>query len=249
MNTVVRTKDLIKTYTADGIETPALRGVSLEIQAGEFTALAGPSGSGKSTLLHLIGGLLLPTSGEVWIEDQLLSELTPDQRAQLRLRRVGFVFQAYNLIPVLTARENAEFVLELQNVAPDQRRARAIDVLKDLDMDTLADRPPNKLSGGQQQRVAVARAVAAQPALVLADEPTANLDSQNSRNLMELLRKLNRQRGTTFLFASHDPEILSSVDRVIELHDGKISSDSIKNKASSTPSPRPSPTSGRGGSS
>ncbi len=222
---VVQTKDLTKIYSSNGIETPALKEVSLDVQPGEFTALAGPSGSGKSTLLHLIGGLLLPTSGEIWIEDQKINDLNPDKLAELRLNRVGFVFQAYNLIPVLTARENTEFVMELQGLPENERKKQAMDVLNTLEMNDYADRMPNKLSGGQQQRVAVARAVAAQPALVLADEPTANLDSKNSEILMGLMRKLNQDRGTTFLFATHDPQILERVDRVVELHDGEISSD------------------------
>ena len=219
---VVRTERLSKSYLADGIETPALRGVNLEIRPGEFAALAGPSGSGKSTLLHLIGGLLRPTSGQVWIEGQALGDLAPDQLARLRLRRIGFVFQAYNLIPVLTALENTEFVMELQGVPERQRRERALELLSILEIADYADRFPNKLSGGQQQRVAVARAVAAQPALVLADEPTANLDSENGQKLMDLLQRLNRERGVTFLFASHDPRLLNQVERVIELHDGMV---------------------------
>ncbi len=219
---VVRTERLSKSYVADGIETPAVRGVNLKIRAGEFAALAGPSGSGKSTLLHLIGGLLRPTSGQVWIEQQALGGLTPDQLARLRLRRIGFVFQAYNLIPVLTALENTEFVMELQGVPEGQRRDRALELLSILEIAEYADRFPNKLSGGEQQRVAVARAVAARPALVLADEPTANLDSESGQKLMDLLRRLNHERGVTFLFASHDPRLLNQVERVIELHDGVI---------------------------
>jgi len=225
---VVQTKNLTKIYSSNGIETPALKEVSFDVQPGEFTALAGPSGSGKSTLLHLIGGLLLPTSGEIWIEDQKINDFNPDQLAELRLNRLGFVFQAYNLIPVLSARENTEFVMELQGVSESERKKHAMDVLKTLEMQDYVDRMPNKLSGGQQQRVAVARAVAAQPALVLADEPTANLDSKNSEILMDLMRKLNQDRGTTFLFATHDPQILDRVDRVVELHDGEISSDTAK---------------------
>ena len=225
---VVQTKNLTKIYRSNGIETPALKEVTLSVEPGEFTALAGPSGSGKSTLLHLIGGLLLPTSGEIWIEDQRINDLNPDQLAELRLNRIGFVFQAYNLIPVLTARENTEFVMELQGIAESERKQRSLDVLDTLEMEDYANRMPNKLSGGQQQRVAVARAVAAQPALVLADEPTANLDSKNSEILMDLMRKLNQDRDTTFLFATHDPQILERVDRAIELHDGEISSDTKK---------------------
>ena len=222
---VVRCEKLFKTYVAEDIETPALRGVDLTIEAGAFAALAGPSGSGKTTLLQLVGGLLSPSSGRVWVERQRLNDLGADALARLRLRRVGFVFQAYNLIPVLNARENAEFVMELQGVGAAERRQRALAVLCSLEMEHYAERFPNKLSGGQQQRVAVARAVAANPALVLADEPTANLDSKNSQKLMDLMRKLNRERGTTFLFASHDPEVLEHVDRVIGLSDGKIASD------------------------
>jgi len=222
---VVRCEDLVKTYVAEGIETPALRGVDLTVKAGEFAALAGPSGSGKTTLLQLVGGLLSPSSGQVWIERQRLNDLGADALARLRLRRVGFVFQAYNLIPVLNARENAEFVMELQGVPAAERRQRALAVLCSLEMEVYAERFPNKLSGGQQQRVAVARAVAANPALVLADEPTANLDSKNSQKLMDLMRKLHRERGTTFLFASHDPVVLEHVDRVIGLGDGEIVSD------------------------
>ena len=219
---VVRTEDLSKSYLTDGIETPAVRGVNLEIRAGEFAALAGPSGSGKSTLLHLIGGLLRPTAGQIWIDGQALVDLSPDQLARLRLRRIGFVFQAYNLIPVLTALENTEFVMELQGVPEEQRRDRALELLSILEIADYADRFPNKLSGGQQQRVVVARAVAARPALVLADEPTANLDSESGQKLMDLLRRLNHERGVTFLFASHDPRLLNQVERVIELHDGVI---------------------------
>jgi putative ABC transport system ATP-binding protein len=222
---VVRVEHLIKTYDSNGIQTRALRGIDLDIQPGEFTALAGESGSGKSTLLHIIGGLLSVTDGQVWVEDQKLNDLSADELAELRLNRIGFVFQAYNLIPILTATENTEFVMELQGIDEAQRHERAMGILNELEIGEYADRMPNKLSGGQQQRVAVARAVAAEPALVLADEPTANLDSKNSENLIELMRNLNRSRGTTFVFASHDAVILNNVDRVIELRDGKVISD------------------------
>lgn len=223
--TVVRTEQLEKTYVVDHIETPALRGVDLTIKRGEFTALAGPSGSGKTTLLHLIGGLLEPTSGRIWLNDRLLNELSPDERAEFRLRHVGFVFQAYNLIPVLTVLENAAFVMELQGIAPEERRRRAMEILKTLEIAQYTNRLPNRLSGGQQQRVAVARAVAPGPALVLADEPTANLDSKTGLTLIELMRRLNHERGVTFLFATHDPLLLQNVDRVIHLRDGRIVED------------------------
>ena len=223
---VVRTVGLTKTYVEDGVETPALRGVDLEIRRGEFAALAGPSGSGKSTLLHLIGGLLKPTEGEIWLGERPVHEMPKDELADLRLHEIGFVFQAYNLIPVLTVLENAAFVLELQGVPAAERRRRALEILEELEVAQYADRFPNKLSGGEQQRVAVARAVAPQPALVLADEPTANLDSQTGLALIELMRRLNRERGVTFLFATHDPRLLENVDRVIHLRDGRIVEDS-----------------------
>ncbi len=222
---VVKAEGLTKIYVEDGVETPALRGVDLEIRRGEFAALAGPSGSGKSTLLHLIGGLLTPTAGRVWLNGRRLDELSRDELAELRLREIGFVFQAYNLIPVLTVLENAAFVLELQGVPAAERRRRALELLKTLEIAEYADRFPNKLSGGQQQRVAVARAVAPNPSLILADEPTANLDSKTGLALIDLMRKLNRERGVTFLFATHDPRLLERVDRVIFIEDGRIVQD------------------------
>jgi putative ABC transport system ATP-binding protein len=219
---VVRTEGLAKIYVEDEVETPALRGVGLEIRRGEFAALAGPSGSGKSTLLHLIGGLLKPTSGRVWLNGRPVHELSRDELAELRLREIGFVFQAYNLIPVLTVLENAAFVLELRGVAAAERRRQALEILRELEIEEYAERFPNKLSGGEQQRVAVARAVLPNPSLVLADEPTANLDSKTGLKLIELMRRLNRERGVTFLFATHDPLVLERVDRVIHLRDGRI---------------------------
>jgi putative ABC transport system ATP-binding protein len=225
---VVRTEGLEKTYVENDVETPALRGVDLAIQRGEFAALAGPSGSGKSTLLHLIGGLLRPTSGKVWLNGHPIHELPRDELAELRLREVGFVFQAYNLIPVLTVLENAAFVLELQGVPAAERRRRALEILQELEIEEYAGRFPNKLSGGEQQRVAVARAVLPNPSLVLADEPTANLDSKTGLRLTELMRRLNRDRGVTFLFATHDPRLLERVDRVISIEDGRIIRDELK---------------------
>ncbi len=219
---LLKAKNLVKVYRGDGVETPALRGVDLALEAGEFAAVAGPSGSGKSTLLHLLGGLDLPTLGEVWLEGTRVDRLSRSQRARLRLQKVGFVFQAYNLIPVLTALENAAFVLELRGVPRREQRARAMEALSALGIAELAHRRPNRLSGGQQQRVAVARALAARPAVVLADEPTANLDSKNGLALIELMRRLNREAGITFLFATHDPRLLAHVDRVIRLEDGRI---------------------------
>ena len=222
---VVRTEALEMIYHDDEIETPALRGVDLVIHRREFVAVAGPSGSGKSTLLHIIGGLLRPTKGEVWVDGKLLNRLSPEGLAELRLHELGFVFQAYNLIPVLTALENAEFVMELQGLPPREREERALELLKALEVDELATRRPNRLSGGQQQRVAIARAVAPGPSLVLADEPTANLDSETSLKLIELMRRLNEEQEVTFLFATHDTRLLERVKRVIYLEDGRISRD------------------------
>mgnify|MGYP005841113945 CR=1 FL=1 len=219
---VVRTEALEMVYRSDKIETPALRGIDLLIERGEFAAVAGPSGSGKSTLLHIIGGLLHPTAGRVWVNGKCLNELSRDELAELRLREVGFVFQAYNLIPILTALENAAFVMELQGIPTKERRARALELLRALEIEELANRRPDQLSGGQQQRAAVARAVAPGPSLVLADEPTANLDSGAGLKLIELMRSLNEEQGVTFLFATHDMRLLERVERVIYLEDGWI---------------------------
>lgn len=222
MRPVLQVKELTKIYKVDTVETPALRGVNLEVQPGEFTALAGPSGSGKSTLLHLMGGLDKPTAGEVWLDGVRIDGFSKARLAHLRLWNLGFVFQSYNLIPVLTALENAAFVLELRGEAKKTREEKALDALEVLGMKAFAHRRPNQLSGGQQQRVAVARALAAQPKIILADEPTANLDSKTGLALIEHLRTLNREQGITFLFSTHDPRLLERVDRVVRLEDGQI---------------------------
>lgn len=222
MKPVLLVKELSKIYQVGTVETPALRGVSLEIQAGEFTALAGPSGSGKSTLLHLMGGLDRPTAGEVWLDGVRIDGYSKARLAHLRLWNLGFVFQAYNLIPVLTALENAAFVLELRGEPREAREAKALQALEILGMKDFAHRRPNQLSGGQQQRVAVARALAAQPKIILADEPTANLDSKTGLALIEHLRTLNRAQGITFVFSTHDPRLLERVDRIVRLEDGQI---------------------------
>jgi putative ABC transport system ATP-binding protein len=219
---ILRAKELTKTYKLDTVETPALRGVNLEIGSGEFTAIVGPSGSGKSTLLHLLGGLDEPTSGEVWLEDRRVDQMNSIERAHMRLKHLGFVFQAYNLIPVLTALENAAFVLELQGVGRTERERRAREALQELGIAELEKRRPNQLSGGQQQRVAVARAIAGEPKLVLADEPTANLDSKTGLTLIDLMKHLNLEHGVTFLFSTHDPRLLEHVRRVITLEDGRV---------------------------
>ncbi len=222
---VVEARELHKVYVTGSVRTPALNGVDVTLSRGEFAAMAGPSGSGKSTLLHLLGGLDKPTSGEVLVSGAPISALSRAQLAQLRLRHVGFVFQAYNLIPVLTVLENAMFVLELQGLPLARRRKQALAVLAELGVDKYAHQFPNKLSGGEQQRVAVARAVVSDPAIVLADEPTANLDTKTSLDLIDLMRRMNEEHKTTFLFATHDTRLLDRVDRVIHLEDGRIARD------------------------
>jgi len=227
-NPLIKTVDLQKTYVTETIETPALRGVSLELHKGEFTAVAGPSGSGKSTLLHLLGGLDRPTGGDIFLEGQAMSKLSKDQLAKLRLTNIGFVFQAYNLIPVLTVLENTAFVLELQGVVRNERIKRAKKILGELGIEQYADQYPNRISGGEQQRVAVARAVVGQPSIVLADEPTANLDTATSLELIALMRRLNEEKDATFFFATHDNRLLDRVNRLITLVDGKVSNDEVR---------------------
>lgn len=221
----VQATGLERIYDDKGVPVHALRGVDLEIPAGDFACIAGPSGSGKTTLLNLLGGLDLPTSGRVSIEGTDLTTLSRTQRADLRLRRIGFVFQAYNLIPVLSAAENVEYVLLLQKVPQDERRRRVLGVLSALDMADYADRRPNELSGGQQQRVAVARALAARPAIILLDEPTANLDSETGAQLMDYLERMNTDSDATFLFCSHDGLVIDRAHRLIRLRDGRIEED------------------------
>lgn len=221
----VEVVDVTKSY-GDGVGVQALKGVSLTVEAGEFMAIAGPSGSGKTTLLNLIGALDTPTAGTVRVGGQALSGLSRQALADLRRDKVGFVFQAYNLIPVLTAEENAEYVLQLQGVAKKERRSRVQAVFERLGIGEYLDSWPSKMSGGQQQRVAVARAIVPMPAVVLADEPTANLDQATGRSLVEVMRELNRERGITFVFSTHDPMVLEQADRVVRLVDGKVASDS-----------------------
>ncbi len=221
----VRTEDLWKVFAHDGIRVEAVRDVSMTIEPGEFVVLAGPSGSGKTTLLNLLGGLTRPTDGRVWIDGTDITELSERKLARLRLERLGFVFQAYNLLPVLTALENAEFTLLLRDVPPEERRERVEKLFERIGIAGLEDRRPGKLSGGQQQRVAVARAVVGEPALVLADEPTANLDTATSTALIDLMAELNRDLGTTFVFATHDTRLMDRARRVVRLVDGAIVDD------------------------
>lgn len=222
---LVVTRQLRKSFFTDGLEVQALRGVDFAMGAGEFTALVGPSGSGKSTLLNLIGGLDTPTSGDLTVLDEAISELSRERRAELRLRSLGFVFQAYNLVPVLSVAENVEFILELQGLGAADRRTQTAAVLKTLGLAGLADRMPAQLSGGEQQRVAVARAVASRPRLVLADEPTANLDHANAETLMDLMRRLHDESGMTFLFSTHDARVMKHATRIVTLTDGVIERD------------------------
>ena len=221
----VRTADVWKIFKQEAEEVQAVRGVDLTVARGEFTALAGPSGSGKTTLLNLIGGLTRPTRGQVWVAGRDVSGMTSQALARLRLEQVGFVFQAYNLLPVLTALENAEFPMLLQGVDAAERRARVRELFARTGMDGLEDRRPGKLSGGQQQRVAVVRAVASRPALVLADEPTANLDSAASEALLDVMAELNRDLGVTFVFATHDGRVMERSRRLVRMVDGAIDSD------------------------
>ena len=209
----------------DDIRVEAVRGVTFRIDPGEFVVLAGPSGSGKTTLLNLIGGLTRPTDGQVWVDGREIGSLPDRELAEIRLERVGFVFQAYNLLPVLTALENAEFTLLLRGVPSAERRIRVEKLFEQIGIAGLEDRLPGKLSGGQQQRVAVARAVVGEPALVLADEPTANLDTATSASLIDLMSELNRELGTTFVFATHDPMLMERARRNVQLVDGSIVAD------------------------
>jgi putative ABC transport system ATP-binding protein len=222
---MLEAKQVTKTYETRGVETHALRGVSLSIGEGEFTVLAGPSGSGKTTLLNLFGALDEPTSGEILLDGQNLGDLSSTELAELRLRKLGFVFQAYNLIPVFSARENVEFVMELQGVAPEERRRRALAMLHEVGLDGLEEKRPLEMSGGQQQRVAVARAIVSGPRVVLADEPTANLDSKTAGQLLDTMREMNHEHRVTFLFSSHDPMVIERADRVVRLRDGAVFAD------------------------
>jgi putative ABC transport system ATP-binding protein len=221
----VELKDVTRTYRTGPIEVPALRGLNLQIAPGEFLAIAGSSGSGKTTLLNIIGGLDRADSGEVLVEGKNLQNLTPGKLARLRLRRLGFVFQAYNLLPVLTALENAEFTLLLQGMPAAQRKEKVEKLFEEIGLGGLEKRRPGELSGGQQQRVAVARAMVTEPALILADEPTANLDSVTATALLKVMELLNRTHGTTFVYATHDPQVMERARRLIQLRDGQIASD------------------------
>lgn len=222
---IVKLQQVTRCYKDGDNDVMAVNCVDLVIKKAEFSVLSGPSGSGKTTMLNLIGGLDKPTSGKIFIEDQLTSEMNSNRLTELRLYRIGFVFQAYNLLPVLTVYENIQLILQFQKIPPIQHEERIIPLLDKLKILDLKDRFPAQLSGGQQQRVAVARALGGRPALILADEPTANLDSNTSAGLLDMMAELNQEHEVTFLFSSHDPEVVANAHRVIHMRDGRIHED------------------------
>jgi len=217
-----------KAYQQDTVAVKALDGVSLSIKKGEFVAIAGPSGSGKTTLLNIIGGLDSADSGRIVVDGNVLNTMRQSQLAQLRLHKVGFVFQAYNLIPVLSAQENVEFVMLLQGVPPAERRERARAILDEVGLGGVYDRRPAELSGGQQQRVAVARSIVSDPSIVLADEPTANLDSKTGASLLEIMKQMNEKKQVTFIFSTHDQMVMDYARRLIQLKDGRIWEETVR---------------------
>ena len=222
---VIVTEKVTKEYSDHGVPVMALNGIDLTINSGEFVAIVGPSGSGKTTFLNVISGLDTVSSGRCWLGGRELSAMTPRELSDTRRDRIGFIFQAYNLIPVLTVEENIEYIMLLQEVPRSERHRRVLDILGELGLEGMASRLPTKLSGGQQQRVAVARAIVSKPEMVLADEPTANLDSKTAVELIEMMRAMNRQSGITFVFSTHDGQIMERADRLIVLKDGRIDRD------------------------
>jgi len=226
--TIVECIDVNKSYRQGQIEVAALKNLSLTIEKGEFAAVAGPSGSGKTTLLNLVGGLDLADSGSIVVDGKAFDQMSQSQLAKLRLFNVGFVFQSYNLIPVLSAAENVEFVMLLQGIPAAERRERAKAILDEVGLDGKYDRRPSQLSGGQQQRVAVARAIVSNPSIVLADEPTANLDSKTGTGLLDMMKKMNTEKNVTFIFSTHDSMVMDYARRLILLHDGRLEEDRVK---------------------
>lgn len=222
---IIRTERLEKIYQGNGVPVHALRGIDLALERGEFTVIAGPSGSGKTTLLNMIGALDKPTRGAVYFDGQDIGTKSKTELSALRLSKIGFVFQAYNLIPVLTALENIEFTMMLQQVPEKERRQRAFAVMEELGIAELAHKRPNEMSGGQQQRVAVARAIVTNPTVILADEPTANLDSATGGALLDLMERMNKEKNITFIFSSHDPQVIQRGRRLLLMHDGLIASE------------------------
>lgn len=222
---IIKIDNLYKIYNDTAVPVKAVNGIDLTIDQGEFTAIVGPSGSGKTTLLNLLGGLDKPTSGSVEIDSIQINSLSSGRLIDYRLHNIGFVFQAYNLIPVLTARENVEFIMELQGIDKKTRSQKAEELLKEVGLEGRTHERPARLSGGQQQRVAVARAIASKPKFVLADEPTANLDSATAENLLEMMGTLNREENITFIFSTHDPRVMKKARRIITIEDGKVKKD------------------------
>ncbi|MCP4703450.1 MAG: ABC transporter ATP-binding protein [candidate division Zixibacteria bacterium] len=227
-NGVIVTAGVIKTYSDNGVPVNAVRGIDLTIKKGEFTAIVGPSGSGKTTFLNIISGLDSVTDGTVWLNGKQLSEMSGKELSDFRRDNIGFIFQAYNLIPVLTVEENVEYIMLLQGIPKQERQKRVHKMLTELGLEGFANRLPTKLSGGQQQRVAIARAMVSQPSLILADEPTANLDSKTGGELLDMMRQLNEKSGMTFVFSTHDTSIMERARRLITLSDGVIQSDETK---------------------
>jgi putative ABC transport system ATP-binding protein len=228
MHSIIVTEDVKKTYKDNGMEVPAVRGVSLTITPGEFTAIVGPSGSGKTTFLNIISGLDTPTAGKVWLNGKMLSEMKGKELSDFRRDHIGFIFQAYNLIPVLSVEENVEYIMLLQGVPKAERHQRIMEILKEVGLEEYPNRLPSKLSGGQQQRVAIARAMVSKPRLILADEPTANVDSKTGAELLEMMRDLNEKTGMTFVFSTHDQMIMERARRVITLQDGFVAEDIVR---------------------
>lgn len=229
MTAVISTFEVCR-YFGDDQETmvKAVDRVSIEIEPGEFTAIVGPSGSGKTTLLHLLGGLDNPTSGSVELSGTNIADMSGATLSDFRRDHIGFIFQSYNLIPVFSAEENIEYIMLLQGVDASERKRRVADMLQQIGLEGLGNRRPNKLSGGQQQRVAIARAMVSRPQIILADEPTANLDSKNGIALLDLMKELNQQSKMTFVFSTHDEKIMSRASRLIHMHDGEIKLDELK---------------------
>jgi len=227
---IIVAENVKKDYKEEDIVVRAVRGIDLTVRAGEFAAIVGPSGSGKTTFLNVISGLDTPTDGKVWLHNKLLSEMSGKDLSDFRRDHIGFIFQAYNLIPVLTVEENIEYVMLLQGISKEERHHRVMEILAEIGMEGMEKRFPPKISGGQQQRAAIARAMVSEPNLILADEPTANLDQQTGAELLDMMRELNRKTGMTFLFSTHDPMVMERADRVITLKDGKVETDEKKSR-------------------
>jgi putative ABC transport system ATP-binding protein len=225
---LIVTRSVKKVYQDNGVPVEAVRGIDLTIRRGEFTAIVGPSGSGKTTFLNVISGLDAPTEGQVWLAGKELSAMSGTELSDFRRDHIGFIFQAYNLIPVLTVEENVEYIMLLQGVSKDERHQRVEEILAEMGLEGFADRLPTKLSGGQQQRVAVARAMVSRPSLILADEPTANLDSKTGGELLDMMRELNEKSGITFIFSTHDRQIMERARRLVTLKDGMIDTDEVR---------------------